>query len=165
MPFLVLSLGSNLGLDNLQDGRELNLKRAIELLRQNGMEIKYQSKIYETEPEGYQEQPKFLNMVLGLITERTPKACLKLIGQIEENLGRIRGIKNGPRTIDIDIIFYDQLVIAQEDLVIPHPRMHERAFVLVPLAEILPDFRHPILKKTVAELLKLVTTKGVKPWN
>lgn len=165
MPFLVLGLGSNLSIDNCQDTRELNLKKAVFLLTQNGMRLEYQSKIYETEPVGFQKQPKFLNMVIGLTTELKPQVCLKLIKQIEIELGRVKGIKNGPRTIDLDILFYDQLVISQDNLIVPHPRMHERAFVLVPLAEILPDYYHPVLHKKVTELLKKVNTKGVKPWN
>lgn len=165
MAFLVLSLGSNLSLDNSKDTREFNLNQAIDYLRRAKMEIKYKSNIYETEPEGITDQPKFLNMALGVITDFSPRACLKLLKQIESDLGRKPSVRNGPRTIDLDIIFYDQLVINQEDLIIPHPRMHERAFVLVPLAEILPNYRHPVLNKTVAELLQSVSTKGVKPWS
>jgi 2-amino-4-hydroxy-6-hydroxymethyldihydropteridine diphosphokinase len=165
MPFLILSLGSNLGENNSKDGRRRNLESAIERLEKKGMKVERKSRIYETEPEGIREQPKFLNMVLELITELTPEECLKAIHQIETELGRIRKAKNGPRTIDLDIIFYDQSIIADKDLVIPHPRMHQRAFVLVPLAEILPDYRHPIYHQTISQLLEGVDRKGVKLWN
>jgi len=164
MPFLVLSLGSNLGKAGSKNGRKYNLSQAIKSLK-NDMQLENQSSIYETEPEGLTEQPKFLNLVLGLKTEFTPQKCLEKIQQIETNLGRERTVKNGPRTIDLDIIFYDQSIVIEKDLIIPHPRMHQRAFVLVPLAEILPDYIHPVYQKTVAELVKVIDTKGVKFWN
>jgi 2-amino-4-hydroxy-6-hydroxymethyldihydropteridine diphosphokinase len=165
MPLLILSLGSNLGENNSEDGRSRNLGRAIERLEKNGMKIARKSSIYETEPEGISEQPKFLNLAVELMTELTPEECLKTIHQIETELGRVREFKNGPRTIDLDIIFYAQSIINDQDLVIPHPRMHQRAFVLVPLAEILPDYRHPVYHKTVRQLLSSVDRKGVKLWN
>jgi len=165
MPIVILSLGSNLGENNSKDGRSRNLERAIERLEKNGMKIARKSSIYETEPEGIAEQPKFLNMAVELLTELTPEECLKTIHQVETELGRVREFKNGPRTIDLDIIFYDQSIINDQDLVIPHPRMHRRAFVLVPLAEILPDYRHPIYHKTIRQLLASVDRKGVKLWN
>jgi 2-amino-4-hydroxy-6-hydroxymethyldihydropteridine diphosphokinase len=165
MSFLVLSLGSNLGKVDSLDERKNNLQQAIELLLKAGMKLENKSSIYETEPEGIIEQPKFLNLVLGLKTELSPQQCLKLIHQIELNLRRLREVKNGPRTIDLDIIFYDQSVVSNKDLVIPHPRMHQRASVLVPLAEILPNYIHPVYHKTAAQLLAEVNTEGVKLWN
>jgi dihydroneopterin aldolase/2-amino-4-hydroxy-6-hydroxymethyldihydropteridine diphosphokinase len=165
MPLLILSLGSNLGRNNSKDGRKYNLVRAIELLIKNGMTVECKSSIYETEPEGRVAQPKFLNMAVGIRTGLTPEFCRKTIHQIETDLGRMRKFKNEPRTIDLDIIFYDQLIVREDNLIIPHPRMHQRAFVLVPLAEILPDYRHPVYQKTVTELLKEIDTKGVSLWN
>lgn len=165
MSFLVVGLGSNLGVPKAKDGRKLNLEKAIELLLKNGMVLECKSHIYETKPEGLIRQPMFLNMVLGLKTELKPEICLKLLQQIENDLGRQRGIKNGPRTIDLDILFYDQIVLVKDDLVIPHPRLHQRSFVLVPLAEILPNFVHPVFNQTVAELLAKVNCQGVKLWN
>lgn len=165
MSLLILGLGSNLGENNSKDGRNRNLEKAIERLEKNGMKVARRSSIYETEPEGILQQPKFLNMVLELTTELTPTECLKIIHQVETELGRIREFKNGPRTIDLDIIFYDQSIINDQDLVIPHPRMQQRAFVLVPLAEISPDYQHPVYQKTVRQLLACVDRKGVKLWN
>ncbi len=165
MSFLVLGVGSNLFANDTKNGRKRNIEQAIELLIENGMRLEYKSSIYESEPVSEIEQPRFLNVALGLKTELAPQACLKLVQQIETKLGRVRTVKNGPRTIDLDILFYDQLVISSKDLVIPHPRMHQRAFVLVPLAEILPDYLHPVYNMTVAELLTRVKTEGVKLWN
>jgi 2-amino-4-hydroxy-6-hydroxymethyldihydropteridine diphosphokinase len=165
MPLLILSLGSNLGKNNSKDGRQRNLERAIELLKENGMKVMKESGFYETEPEGIIDQPKFLNMAVELTTELTPEECLETIHQVETKLGRVRGSKNGPRTIDLDIIFYDQSIINHQDLVIPHPRMHRRAFVLVPLTEILPDYEHPVYHKTVRQLLSGIEREGVKLWN
>jgi 2-amino-4-hydroxy-6-hydroxymethyldihydropteridine diphosphokinase len=165
MSLLVLSLGSNLGETSSTNGRKSNLDRAIELLLENGMKIENKSSIYETEPVGFKPQPKFLNIVLSAQTKHSPQACLKIIHQIESELNRIREIKDGPRTIDLDIIFYDNSIIFEKDLVIPHPRMHQRAFVLKPLAEILPDYFHPVYNKTVNQLLQEIDTKGVKIWS
>ena len=165
MSLLVLSLGSNLGKTSSTNARKSNLDRAIELLLENGMKIENKSSIYETEPVGIIQQPKFLNQMLEVKTELSPQACLKIIQQVESELGRIRTIKNGPRTIDLDIIFYDNSIIFEKDLVIPHPRMHQRAFVLIPLAEILPDYIHPVYNKTVNQLLKEIDTKGVRIWS
>lgn len=165
MSLLVLSLGSNLGETSSTNGRKKNLDRAIELLLENGMKIENKSRIYETEPVGFMPQPKFLNIVLSAQTKHTAQACLKIIQQIETKLERIKTIKNGPRTIDLDIIFYDNMIITEKDLVIPHPRMHQRPFVLKPLAEILPDYIHPVYNKTINQLLQEIDTEGVMIWN
>ena len=165
MSLLVLSLGSNLGETSSTNGRKHNLERAIKLLRKNKMKIENKSKIYETVPVGFKSQPKFLNMILSAQTKHSPQACLKIIHQIESELDRIRTIKNGPRTIDLDIIFYDNSIITEKDLVIPHPRMHQRPFVLRPLAEILPDYIHPVYNKTVIQLLQEIDTEGVRIWS
>lgn len=148
MHTLFLALGSNLG-----DRRQF-LRRAIRQISQKVGPVVRASSIYETKPVGYKNQRDFLNMVLHLQTDLKPQVVLKITQKIEHDLGRVRTIKNGPRTIDIDLLLYDRLILKDPDLLIPHPRMHERRFVLEPLAEISPRKRHPVLKKTVASLLR-----------
>ena len=144
----ILGLGSNLG------DRVRNLERALEHLK-HGMRLERLSSIYETEPVGDREQPWFLNMVCYGATLMKPEALLAYIHKVEEALGRERGVKrSGARTVDIDILAHDDLVIDQPDLKIPHPRLAERAFVLEPLAEIAPKWRHPVEGKTARELLE-----------
>ena len=146
-----LGLGSNLG------DRQANLDRALEFLSQR-LRMGEISSIYDTEPVGDSNQPRFLNMVCQAFTRLEPPALLTLAKGIEQKLGR--GGKSGaPRTIDIDILLYGDQVIETPALVIPHPKMTERAFVLIPLDEIAPDVVHPVEKKTVRELLKNVTEK------
>jgi 2-amino-4-hydroxy-6-hydroxymethyldihydropteridine diphosphokinase len=113
------------------------------------------SSLYSTEPVGFSEQPRFLNAVLALETELSPRALLTALLAIEHEFGRDRsaGIANGPRTLDLDILLYDDLILDEPDLMIPHPRLAERAFVLVPLAEIAPETIEPRSKSTVIELL------------
>ncbi len=153
-----LGLGSNLG--NRQD----NLASAMALLSQR-LRMGAVSSIYDTEPVGETEQPRFLNMVCQVNTRLAPPELLTLAKAIESKLGR-SGRTNAPRAIDIDILFYDEVVIETEGLVIPHPRLAERAFVLVPLAEIAPDLVHPVNGKTVKELLAGVDgTQGVTKWE
>ena len=148
MPRAYLSIGSNLG------DRINYLKKALEKLKQNNIQIIKSSNIIETEPYGYKEQGKFLNMAVEIDSELEPFELMKLISKIESELGRIRTKRWGPRVIDIDIIFYDYLIINEPDLKIPHPDMQNRFFVLKPLQEIAPDFVHPVLKKTITELLE-----------
>jgi 2-amino-4-hydroxy-6-hydroxymethyldihydropteridine diphosphokinase len=142
-----LSLGSNLG------NREANLKAAIERVHSLGT-LQAVSSFYETEPVEFTAQPWFLNCAVELETEQTPEQLLSAILQIEEELGRRRSATQpkGPRTLDIDIILFDKSVIHTTELTVPHPSMHERGFVLEPLAEIAADAWHPVLKKTVREL-------------
>jgi 2-amino-4-hydroxy-6-hydroxymethyldihydropteridine diphosphokinase len=140
-----LSLGANLG------EREANLRTATERLRELGT-VTALSSTYETEPLEIREQPWFLNCAVALQTELMPKQLLARIQSIEHELGRRRAQKKGPRTIDIDILLFGNAVIETAELVVPHPALHERRFVLEPLAEIAPEVRHPVFKKTIREM-------------
>ncbi len=152
---IFLALGTNLG------DREANLRSAKELLAPK-IVVERESAIYVTPPWGYEDQPEFLNQVIRVRTYLRPLALLKVLKRIEKGMGREETFRNGPRLIDLDILFYGQQVIQKKNLCIPHPRMHERAFVLVPLCEIAPDFVHPVLKETVQTLLSRVDTQGVR---
>lgn len=140
-----LSLGSNVG------DRDANLRSAIERLRALG-EVAAISSFYETEPVEFTAQPWFLNCVVKLSTEKMPKQLLAGILDVEQRMGRRRTQKKGPRTIDVDILLFGNSIIETKGLTVPHPAMHERRFVLEPLAEIAPDVRHPAFKRTIREL-------------
>jgi 2-amino-4-hydroxy-6-hydroxymethyldihydropteridine diphosphokinase len=150
-----LALGSNMG------NRLVNLKTAANNLTPQ-MAVKIKSSVYETPPWGFKEQAPFLNQVIMVNTYLKPEALLGHLKRLETALGRIPNFQNGPRLIDIDILFYDDQVIDSPPLVIPHPHLHERAFVLVPLAEIAPDLIHPVLGKPIQKLLDQVDRSDIK---
>lgn len=151
-----IALGTNLG------DRSTNLRVAIEAMPPE-IHVLAESHVYETPPWGYEDQPAFLNMVIKAETELGPEALLKYLKQLEVELGREQNFRWGPRLIDLDILFYDDLVINTPPLVIPHPRLHERAFVLVPLADVAADLVHPLLGERVWELLQRTDVSGIKP--
>ena len=140
-----LSLGSNIG------DRAANLQSAIEELSRFG-KVAAVSSFYETEPVEFTKQPLFLNCAVSLATEQTPRQLLRALLEIERTMGRLRTQQKGPRKIDIDILLFGDSSVNTATLTIPHPAMHERRFVLEPLAEIAPDARHPLLNKTAREL-------------
>jgi 2-amino-4-hydroxy-6-hydroxymethyldihydropteridine diphosphokinase len=140
-----LSLGSNLG------DREAHLREAMTRLESTGS-VLAMSSLYETEPVEFTEQGWFLNCAIKLETGRSPGELMAAILGIEQEMGRRRVQKKGPRSIDIDILLFDQIVVESTELTIPHPAMHQRRFVLEPLAEIAPELIHPIFKKTIREL-------------
>jgi 2-amino-4-hydroxy-6-hydroxymethyldihydropteridine diphosphokinase len=150
-----LSLGSNLG-DRVQ-----YLDEALSLLQSADFSVVRRSSLYETEPRDFANQPWFLNLVVEAETALFPRRLLTRIKKIERQLGRQRIIEKGPRTIDIDILLFGRFVIETPDLVIPHPRMLERRFVLEPLAEICPDLRHPATGESIRGLLSGVASQKV----
>lgn len=153
-----LALGSNLG------ERLANLKQAISSLSPQ-VDVKAKSQVYETPPWGYEEQPKFLNQVIKGNTYLDPEPLLRHLKRLELALGRQESFRNGPRLIDIDILFYDDIVLNTPSLVIPHPRLHERGFVLLPLMDISPNFSHPISKRTVREMLASCDVSDIQKFS
>ena len=149
-----LALGSNLG------DRHENLRQAVAALSPQ-IDIKAKSHIYETDPWGYEDQPKFLNMAVRGQTYLEPEPLLKHLKRLEIALGRQITFANGPRSIDIDILFFDDLILETPLLTIPHPRLHERGFVLLPLMDIAPDLVHPLLKKSIRELAASSSLNGI----
>lgn len=151
-----LALGANLG-DRLS-----NLHAAIRSLPPK-VHVRAESRVYETPPWGYTEQPPFLNMAIQAETDLAPAALLSYLKHIEAQIGREESVHWGPRLIDLDILFYDDLTLNSPDLVIPHPHLHERGFVLVPLADLAPDLEHPRLRRRIRDLLATVDLSGITP--
>ena len=155
MSMIYLSLGSNL------NDRFGNLQRAVDALQKH-VNITAISPVFATEPWGDTDQPPFLNICVAAKSDLTPRELLHLIQAIETEMGREPSRRWGPRLIDIDILFYDKIIIQDEELTIPHPHLAERAFVLAPLAVIIPDFRHPQTGLSVQEMLERVDLSGVE---
>lgn len=152
-----LSLGSNLG------DRAANLKQAIASLPPQ-MTVKAKSDVYETPPWSYTEQQAFLNQAVMATTYLDPEPLLKHLKRLETALGRQATFRYGPRLIDIDILFYDDLVLETPLLTVPHPHLHERGFVLIPMMDIAPALLHPVSGRSVRELTALCDTEGIVPY-
>ena len=147
MNIVYIAFGSNIG------DRGAAIEEALNLIEQNEMKIVKRSKIYETEPYGYVDQPSFLNGAVEVETNLSCRDVLERLLSIENQIGRVREFKWGPRIIDLDIIFYNNEIYDEEDLKVPHPDMQSRDFVLKPLNDLCPDYVHPILGNTIRELL------------
>lgn len=153
-----LGLGSNIG------NRELQLNEAIKILHAyQGIQVTQVSHIYETEPVGYTNQPKFLNLCIEIETELNPQSLLKCCLATEQQLHRKREIRWGPRTLDVDILLFSDQIIEQDNLSVPHPRMKERSFVLIPLNDIATNQIEPISNKSIGQLV--VTDNSVKKYK
>jgi len=146
MTVVYIGLGSNMG------DREANLVKAFHLISQSAP-VLVTSSLYQTEPQGYKDQPDFLNSVVCVDTDATAAEMMRILGGIEAQMGRERPFAGAPRVIDLDLLFYGEAIINQPGLEVPHPRLHRRPFVLVPMVEIAPEFIHPVLHKTMSELL------------
>lgn len=156
MKNVFLGIGTNLG------NREQNLEQAVASIEEHIGPVQATSSIYETEPWGFEAPEKFLNLVVMADTTLSPSGLLGRILMIESLLGRLRGPERySSRVIDIDILFYNDIILDDENLKIPHPLLQERKFVLIPLCEINPEMVHPVLGRTIHELLEMCEDKGV----
>jgi 2-amino-4-hydroxy-6-hydroxymethyldihydropteridine diphosphokinase len=156
MKIVYLSLGSNLG------DRSANLARATERLSSADLRVLRASSVWETEPRDLPDQPWFLNQVVEVQTSLFPRQLLQRLHRIEREMGRVRTTPKGPRPIDLDILLFGRAVVNAPDLEIPHPRMKERRFVLEPLAELAPDLRHPVTRRTVRQMLSEVSSQPAR---
>jgi len=154
MPTAYLGIGSNLG------NRKDNCRTAISHLVDSGIKVLRHSSMIETDPWGIKDQPPFINMAIKLQTDRTPEALLTLLKKIEITLGRVPGPRWGPRVIDLDILFYNNVIMDTAELKIPHQEIIARYFVLKPLVEIAPDLVHPVLKKSILHLLSELRSRS-----
>ena len=146
-----IGMGTNLG------DRAAALRSAVEELgRRKGVRLKDASSVYETAPVGVTDQPDFLNAVLRIETDLSGRALLELLLEVERVFGRVRKEKWGPRTLDLDVLLYGDAVLREDGLLVPHPHLHERAFVLLPLCDLCPDGLHPVLKRTFRELARSI---------
>ncbi|NJD54988.1 MAG: 2-amino-4-hydroxy-6-hydroxymethyldihydropteridine diphosphokinase [Nitrospirae bacterium] len=146
MAIVHIGIGSNIG------DRQENCREAIRQLGLQGVKVIKESSMIETEPWGVADQPRFINMAVEAETALMPSQLFIILKNIEKDMGRTAAVRWGPRVIDLDILFYDDMVLDSPELKIPHPYLQERPFVLIPLAEIAPEKVHPVLKKTMREL-------------
>jgi 2-amino-4-hydroxy-6-hydroxymethyldihydropteridine diphosphokinase len=147
MPLAFIGIGSNLG------NREENCEKAVGLITKQGIPVINRSSMIKTEPWGIKDQPEFINMAIEIETGLSPEDLLSTLKDIEKEMGREEGLRWGPRIIDLDILFYDDVIIKSPELEIPHRGTYDREHVLRPLSEIAPDLIHPVLKKTIKEIL------------
>ena len=156
MHTVYLGLGTNLG------DRRANLRAAIKALAPE-VQVVAESKVYETAPWGFENQPAFLNMAVKAETQLAPEGLLSHMKRVESRMGRKATFRWGPRLIDLDILLFDDLIFDSAGLVIPHPHLHERGFVLAPLADIAGERVHPVLGRTIRELLQHADASGIRP--
>jgi len=152
MPKIYIGFGSNLG------NKKNNIKSAIGLLKEKCKILKA-SNLYRTEPLYLKNQDWFLNAAAECLTDLEPEDLLDFLKSVEKKIGRVKTIKHGPRIIDLDILFYGDKIINEKDFIVPHPKLHERLFVLVPLNELCSEFIHPVFKKSVKELISGIKTE------
>lgn len=156
MKIVFLGIGTNMG------NREDNLEQAVRHIKESIGTVRASSSVYETEPWGFESPDKFLNVVIKVETELSPSGLLGRILMIESLLGRERGSRRySSRLIDIDILLYDEIIVEEESLIVPHPQIQNRRFVLIPLCELASDLIHPVLGKSFGELLEICEDKGV----